>query len=80
LRRFLLKGVDDPNFLGQPQRVDDAECITANRQRYLEYTQSPSRAWLRNIGFPAFSRDCQRRQEYGLSPLGKCLEIPLAPP
>lgn len=49
LFRFLLERMDDPDFIREMDRVNDAESIAPECQSYLEDARTEASQWLRDV-------------------------------
>ncbi len=74
-RRFLLEGVEHPNFIRRLHGVNDAERITFERQRDLKYTGADGVQRLGNIGLRTLRRNRECGEADGLGPSGKAFEF-----
>ena len=79
---FLLKRVDDPDFLSDLDSVDDAESITPEGERDLKDAGAETVYRFRDIRFAAVRCDGKGREKDGLCVFGeglKCFQRRLDP-
>lgn len=74
-RRFLLKGVDYPNFSANLQRIDHPKRITLMLQRQFHHARPKAHERLGNVRHATLSEDRQRTGKLDLGADGKLGEV-----